>query len=64
MLQKYLDQLLFEVQDASVFQLAPSSENRAAWETVPQELRMQLERSRMECDRLRREVGYMRGQDM
>ena len=29
-----------------------------------QELRLQLERSRMECDRLRREVGYMRGQDM
>ncbi len=29
-----------------------------------QDLRAQLERSRMECDRLRREVGYMRGQDM
>ena len=29
-----------------------------------QELRMQLERSRLECDRLRREVGYMREQDM
>ena len=29
-----------------------------------QELRMQLERSRLECDRLRREVGYIRGQDM
>ena len=28
------------------------------------ELTAQLERSRMECDRLRREVGYMRGQDM
>lgn len=29
-----------------------------------QELRVQLEKSRMECDRLRREVGYMRGQDL
>lgn len=35
MLQKYLDQLLFEMQDASIFQLAPSSEDRAAWENVP-----------------------------
>lgn len=29
-----------------------------------QELRVQLEKSRLECDRLRREVGYMRGQDL
>lgn len=27
------------------------------------ELRAQLEKSRLECERLRREVGYMRGQD-
>lgn len=35
MLQKYLDRLLFEMQDASIFQLAPSCEDRAAWESVP-----------------------------
>lgn len=52
MLQKYLDQLLFEIQDASIFQLAPSSEDRAAWETVPHELRTQLVR---EADRLLKE---------
>ncbi len=28
-----------------------------------QELRAQLEKSQLECERLRREVGYMRGQD-
>ncbi len=28
------------------------------------ELRSQLDKSRQECDRLRREVGYMRGQDL
>ena len=42
MLQKYLDQLMFEIRDASIFQLAPSSEDRAAWDDVPGGLRARL----------------------
>lgn len=42
MLEKYLDQLLFEMRDASIFQLAPSVEDRPAWERVPEEYRAGL----------------------
>ena len=49
MLEKYLDQLLFEMQDASIFQLAPSSEDRSQWERMPEDFRRQLNR---EADRL------------
>jgi len=44
MLEKYLDQLLFEMRDASIFQMAPSSEDRAAWERVPEDYRFKLAR--------------------
>ncbi len=49
MLKKYLDQLLFEMRDASIFQLAPSSEDRAAWERVPEDDRRRQAR---EAERL------------
>lgn len=42
MLERYLDQLLFEMQDASIFQLAPSAEDRPAWEGLPDDCRRQL----------------------
>lgn len=42
MLERYLDQLLFEMKDASIFQLAPSSEDRAAWERLPEDYRRRL----------------------
>ena len=44
MLERYLDQLLFEMRDASIFQLAPSSEDRPAWERLPEDYRRQLSR--------------------
>lgn len=49
MLEKYLDQLLFEMRDAAIFQLAPSSEDRSAWERLPDDYRRQLSR---EAERL------------
>jgi len=49
MFEKYLDELLFEMRDASIFQLAPSSEDRPSWERLPEDYRRQLSR---EADRL------------
>ncbi len=42
MLEKYLDQLMFEMRDATIFQLAPSSEDRAVWEKLPEAYRRKL----------------------
>ncbi len=42
MLERYLDQLLFETRDASIFQMAPSAEDRSAWERLPEDYRRQL----------------------
>ena len=49
MLEKYQDQLLFEVGEAAGFQLAPVLEDRAAWERLPDAYRRQLTR---EAERL------------
>lgn len=44
MLERYLDQLLFEMQEAAAFQLTPSIDDRAAWERLPDDWRRQLTR--------------------
>ena len=44
MLEKYLDELLFEMREAAVFQLAPSSGDRASWDRLPDDCRRQLDR--------------------
>ena len=44
MLEKYLDQLLFEMGEAAEFQLAPTAEDRAAWDRLPEAYRRQLTR--------------------
>jgi len=49
MLEKYLDQLLFEVGEAAGFQLAPAAEDRAQWDRLPDAYRRQLIR---EAERL------------
>ena len=42
MLEKYQDQLLFEMQDAPGFWLVPDCENRSAWDHLPEDYRRQL----------------------
>jgi len=44
MLERYLDQLLFEMREASVFQLAPAIEDRDSWDRLPDGCRRQLTR--------------------
>ena len=44
MLERYLDQLLFEMREAAAFQPFPSIEDRAAWERLSDDCRRQLSR--------------------
>ncbi len=44
MLEKYLDKLLFELRDPSVFRLVPSAEERDSWDGLPEDYRKKLVR--------------------
>jgi len=61
MLEKYLDQLMFEMRDAAIFQLAPSSEDRSVWEKIPGEYRRRLQEEAAE--QLKTEIPHLRASD-